>query len=291
MRAGLTNMAKGKTITYFMEDGDADGVVSVDLHGWEGNAVVIPRERVGTYKNPELQDTGVYLLLCNAFSGDKSVYIGEAINVQKRLMKHIQDYNAGKEKFYWDFAFAFTAGASLNKGLTQYIENRLTQIATEVGTYNVLTKKTVGGTKLKPSAKSDMETFIDNIRVIVRMQGFYVFLDPEVADPKAGKGSSSKEGKFFCKDAVMRVEDGMYIVEKGSKTTEKLSKVFVAKHGYYKLFLQLQEEKVIVNHEFTQDYAFSSPSAAAAMILGRASNGKTEWKSAEGKTLVECLSK
>ncbi len=31
-------------------------------------------------------------------------------------------------------------------------------------------------------------------------------------------------------------------------------------------------------YKFTQDYAFDSPSAAAAIVLDRNSNGRTEWK-------------
>ncbi len=37
--------------------------------------------------------------------------------------------------------------------------------------------------------------------------------------------------------------------------------------------------------EFLDDYIFTSPSAAASMILGRNSNGLTEWKQKDGKTL------
>ena len=36
-----------------------------------------------------------------------------------------------------------------------------------------------------------------------------------------------------------------------------------------------------------QDYPFSSPSTAAAVMLGAAANGRTEWKDATGKTLKE----
>jgi hypothetical protein len=38
---------------------------------------------------------------------------------------------------------------------------------------------------------------------------------------------------------------------------------------------------------FAQDYAFDSPSSAAGVLLGRSANGRTEWKTAEGKTLKE----
>ena len=38
---------------------------------------------------------------------------------------------------------------------------------------------------------------------------------------------------------------------------------------------------------FTQDYLFASPSTAAGVILGRASNGRTEWKTTDGTTLKQ----
>jgi len=38
-------------------------------------------------------------------------------------------------------------------------------------------------------------------------------------------------------------------------------------------------------HVFTQDYAFSSPSTAACVVLGRNANGRMEWKDAQGRAL------
>lgn len=45
----------------------------------------------------------------------------------------------------------------------------------------------------------------------------------------------------------------------------------------------LQEEKGMLR--FTQDYTFSSPSMASSVVLGRASNGRTDWKDPGGRTL------
>lgn len=271
-------MAQGRSVTLFLEDGNADGVITMDLHGWEGNSILIPRNKVSTYSNPEVKDTGVYLLLCNSYNGERSVYIGEAIDIQKRLIRHIRDYSAGKEEFFWETAVVFTAGASLNKGLAQYVENRLRQIAIEVDSYTVLTKKTVRGTKLKPSAKADMETFIDNVRIIVRLLGFYVFEKPEESEHT----KKERLQKFYCKNAVMHIEEGVFVVEKGSRVADNLSPYFIKKHNYYKKYCQLKSDNTIVNNEFTKDYPFSSSSAAAAIILGRSANGKTEWKDEEG---------
>jgi len=45
------------------------------------------------------------------------------------------------------------------------------------------------------------------------------------------------------------------------------------------------------HYRFTQDYAFSSPSTAAAVVLGRSANGRIEWKDGLGRTLKELQEK
>ena len=50
-------------------------------------------------------------------------------------------------------------------------------------------------------------------------------------------------------------------------------------------YLSAEEEEG--KYILTQDYTFSSPSAAAAIFLARNANGRTEWKDSSGKTLKE----
>lgn len=59
----------------------------------------------------------------------------------------------------------------------------------------------------------------------------------------------------------------------------------------YKKYCQLKEDNTIVNNTFTKDYPFSSASAAAAIILGRSANGKTEWEDEEGIPLKNYIEK
>ena len=40
-------------------------------------------------------------------------------------------------------------------------------------------------------------------------------------------------------------------------------------------------------YRLTQDYSFNSPSTAAGVLLGRASNGRAEWKDSNGRSLKE----
>jgi hypothetical protein len=41
------------------------------------------------------------------------------------------------------------------------------------------------------------------------------------------------------------------------------------------------------NLRLVHDYVFASPSAAAATLLGRTSNGRVEWKAGDGTTLKD----
>jgi hypothetical protein len=53
----------------------------------------------------------------------------------------------------------------------------------------------------------------------------------------------------------------------------------------------LIEEEVLVPHDgvyrLSQDYKLTSPSAAAAILLGRNANGRVEWKTSSGESLKE----
>ena len=75
-------------------------------------------------------------MFCKEEDDTDSVYIGESETVQDRLIQHIRDYNAEKEKFYWTTAVIFL-GRDLNKALIRYLEDRFVQIARECKRYKV----------------------------------------------------------------------------------------------------------------------------------------------------------
>jgi len=61
--------------------------------------------------------------------------------------------------------------------------------------------------------------------------------------------------------------------------------------GMFDLRRELIKNAVLVMqgdlYQFTQDYTFSAPSTAAAVVLGRSANGRVDWKGADGRTLKE----
>ena len=169
-------MAYGKSIELFLVNGTADSLTIAELSNWNGKAIKIPRIEVSSCYREDIAQVGVYFLFCKEDDGTDSVYIGEAENVKERLLQHLRDYQAEKEKYYWTTAVIFI-GRDLNKALIRYLENRFVDIARQCKRYLVLTKNTYRNTVMKESQIAVMEEFIDNVRILISVLGYKV-LEP-----------------------------------------------------------------------------------------------------------------
>lgn len=83
----------------------------------------------------------------------------------------------------------------------------------------------------------------------------------------------------------MIVSDG-FAVMKGSVIAS--STVTSMSDSLIKLRSSLIEKEIIDKDlKFIRDYIFTSPSLAAAVVMGRNANGRTEWKNEEHKTIKD----
>ena len=273
----------GKTMEIFWYDGTGDGIATAELSNWNGEAIKIPRRDMDVCAKEfeEVTGAGVYFLLCEKenTNGD-SVYIGETENVLKRLLQHIQDYNAGKEKFYWHTAIAFL-GKDLNKANIRFIENELVETAKGLGV-DVLTKNTFKETVLKKSQKDAALEFIDNMKTLLHALGYTMLKEKqqETSDTVLLhlNGKNAEATGYVSANGVT--------VIKGSRVSEEVLDS-LKKHlkCYADLRQQLENDGIIKDRLFQTNYEFRSPSAAACVILGRSSNGMTSWKNADGAPL------
>lgn len=276
-------MGFGKTIELFWVDGTADGIVTAELSNWNGKGIKIPRTEVSACQRDDVNEPGVYFLLCQEDDGTDSVYVGEAENIKDRLVQHLRDHQSGKEKYYWNTAVVFV-GRDLNKALIRYLENRLVEITIECARYKLLTKNTYKNTVLKESQVAGMEEFIDNIKVLTNAMGYKILESVPVA--------TDATEYLFCKSANASgkgfISAGGFTVVKGSKVSEHLAVSFESGNkSYFDLRKKLEANGVIIEREFVRNYEFRAPSAASSVILGRSSNGNTEWKTQSGKKLGE----
>jgi hypothetical protein len=279
-------MTRGKTISLYLVDGSPTGIVCAYLSNWTGQAIKIPRNLLENSKNrDEVKRIGVYLLFgFNEESPDeKIVYIGESDNIYDRIVQHTKN----EEKLFWTDAIAFTSKDDiLTKGHVKYLEYELIQYAMRNSKFTVTNKNGASKSSLPEMAVADMDTFLDNIKIVLPTLGYEVFVEPHKAN--------DKKNDTFIMNASGQTARGYlskngFVVLQGSKLSSDQRNSLT--NSYKILFQQLIEKQFIEdegnNYVFVKDYEFSSPSAAAALIAGYSINGRTSWKNKLGKTLKQ----
>ena len=277
----------GKTIKLFLMDSDPNGRIICELSNWTGKAYRIPRGKVKDCSDREdLKSTTVYLLFGKPeTSTDKAkVYIGEAENAYSRLVYHVS------EKEFWNEAVVFISkDENLNKAHIKYLESRLFEIANMASRYEVQNSNIPTKSSISESDKAEMEEFIEYIKILINTMGFKVF-EPLIKQELSNSNNDEKLYINATRGASAkgkRTSDG-FVVFRDSEIATDTVKSYREK-GLNKLRDELIENEIIVKVEdklvFKSDYLFSSPSAAAMVIMGRSANGLLEWKDSSGKAL------
>lgn len=142
--------------------------------------------------------------------------------------------------------------------------------------------------RLPEADRANMEQFLANLRIILPVIG----LDMLKAQPRAVTQTATPvdqrtkdEVQFEIRhksgvQATAVEEDGEFIVLEGS---EALTGTGYVQQSYGGLKEALIADGVLVvlgdgKLRFAKPWSFTSPSAAAAVVLDRNSNGRTEWK-------------
>lgn len=278
-------MSYGKSIELFLANGTADSLIIAELSNWNGKAIKIPRIEVQECKRDDIQEAGVYFLFCKEEDNSDSVYIGESENVKERLVQHIRDYSAEKEKYYWTTAVIFI-GRDLNKALIRYLEDRLVSEARNAKRYTVLTKNTYSKTVMKESQVAAMEEFIDNVKVLINALGYKV-LEPMVLNDPAVDADNEK---LFLSAGNAHAEGYVttegFVVLAGAQINEKTSEKSLGK-GTVALRNKIMDSDKVKEFVTTEDILFSSSSAAADFVTGYSVSGPATWKNENGVTLKE----
>ncbi len=275
----------GKKITLFLIDGIPNGRVTCELSNWTGKAYKIPRIHLSeSNSREELKKPGVYLLFGKNEENHDLVYIGEAENIFDRLKQHLV------QKDFWNETIAFISkDENLNKAHIKYLESRLYNIARKVSRYRIENSSTPTQSSISEADQAEMEEFIDNIKMLTNTLGHRVFEEIREVTSKiifsiqAARGANAKG---------VPTSSG-FVVLKGSEVAASIVQ------SYTLPFKQMREKLInqgILNQMngkliFERDYEFSSPSTAAAIVMGRNANGLTEWKLKDGTTLKEYESK
>lgn len=279
-------MAYGKSIELFLVNGTADSLIIAELSNWNGKAIKIPRIEVTSCNRDDITQAGVYFLFCKEDDGSDSVYIGEAENVKDRLVQHLRDYQAEKEKYYWSTAVVFI-GRDLNKALIRYLENRFVEIARATKRYVVLTKNTYRNTVMKESQIAVMEEFIDNVKILINALGYKV-LEPfaQLDSPTTTVDDEILYITSGSANASGKVTSEGFVVFAGAVINEKTA-VKSLSAGMKRQRQKLLDSSKVNNLVTTEDILFSSSTAAAGFVLGYSVSGPGTWKTKDGRTLKE----
>lgn len=156
--------------------------------------------------------------------------------------------------------------------------------------YKIVNKKEGNKISLPKMVKDEMDTYFDNMKILLPSMGFD-FFKPNSNSVKLT--SKTKDDKLVLEvgniKATSKLISNGLLVLKGSlikanetaalsPTYSKIRKDLIAK-GYI--------QKTKNGLELMQDYEFPSPSQAGAVILGYSVNGRVFWKDSKGKTLKE----
>lgn len=277
----------GKTIKLFLIDGEPNGRMSCELSNWTGKAFKIPRRQVKQCSDrTELQSTGVYLLLGKSESNESytQLYIGEAEIIYKRLNEHLST------KDFWNEVICFVSkDENLNKAHIKYIENRLYEIASKVDRSEIINGNVPNKPNISESDQAEMEQFIDNIKLMVNTLGYRIF-DELITQNE--NGSNNQDVKVYIiaargANASGQMTNEGFVVTKNSEIADSTTNSFPK--SMKKLRENLIKEGIVDIkddvYKLTKDYLFSSPSAAASIVMGRSANGLNEWKSEDGRVL------
>ena len=81
------------------------------------------------------------------------------------------------------------------------------------------------------------------------------------------------------------IDKDCFLVLKGSRIAPDVTSGLP--QNYVEQRKTLLEIGIVQSNVFTEDYVFTSASAAASIILGRSSNGRREWAKLDGRTLAQ----
>jgi len=270
-------------------------MLTAEVFNRTGHVLFIPRTQISeALKRKESRYTGVYLLLGER-DGEPLAYIGEGEDISERIRSH--DGN----KDWWNLAVLITAAANnLNKAHVKYLEARLVEEARSVGKVTLENGTTPARPGLSEAAVSNMEGFLAYVLMILPALQIDLFV--KKTRPSSTKGEhpeAKREEPLFELQtpkhgirAQARLESGEFVVERGSIASLNWKGQGSENSTYAQLFAELVKMGVLTAEDgrrvFKENYAFKSPSAAAAVVNGRPANGTIEWKvKGQNKTYKE----
>ena len=282
----------------FLMDGEVTGKIKCTLSNWTGVIYKIPRIQLGDLKSrDEMKQSGIYFLFGRDEDKQKDVtYIGQATTrkngegVLLRIQEHTRDTHAD---YFNDVIILTTQNNSFGPTEISYLENKFTQLAKEAGRYIVKNGNDPNPGNVTEEKESELDEIVENTLMIIGTLGYRVFvpMTKKVSQDLTDNHSTylylkrkTKKSNKIIEATCERTTEGFVVLE-GSQVEIKDSPYLPA--SLKEMRQNLIASRVIQDGVLKEKQLFSSPSYAAAFLLGMQTNGRTDWKNQDGRTLKE----
>ena len=291
---------RGKSINLFLMDNEPSGRIKCTLANWTGVAYKIPRTELEKCKErDDLKQSGVYFLFGTDENTEASVvYVGQAGNRKngEGILHRLQEHKRKSDMDYWTEAVVFTtSNNSFGPTEISWLENCFCALAINAKRYIVKNSNDPSSGNVTEEKESELEEFVEYAKIVMGVLGHRIF-EPLAAIPSAPK--SQTEPSLESDDTLLYLKrkskkSGMVIEATCLRTPEG----FVVKQGSHMEMIdsdaippgikkRRQTAKVDNDGILQEDVLFTSPSYAAAFVIGGHANGLTAWTKADGKTTL-----
>lgn len=272
----------------YLADGTYNGTVTMSSDSSKISAIRVAKEKIRDYDN-ELGGPGVYLLLV----GSDAVYVGQT--GLDTIQKRIQNTHSGEIDSLWhtvlgfkftDFTISSNELLFIENAMCEYVYEHFNRCLTTSPQKKNCTKAFrkrhyhLSGVQIHTC-----ENYIEDIKDYISMFSAGIF--PSLPKRKESTGVKKEVLQISGKKvkATAYILGNQFVVCKGSEfSITKTSSCPAHVHKHRK---ELMAEGKVQAGRFTQDVPFSSPSAAAACIIGGSANGRKMWLYPDGKSIKE----
>ncbi len=273
----MAAVSRGRSLELFFIDGRPDGMLTAEVFNWTGHLLMTPRTQISeALRRKEASYTGIYLLFGEK-DGEPRAYIGEAEDVGDRIRIHEAKMD------WWDSAILITSIANtLNKAHVRYLEARLIQEAQAAHKINLENQTAPLPPRLTEAVKANMETFLENILMILPALRIDSLLKDTRAQPPSGRVTFELHSPKRGLHATATLVDEAFVVHEGSLARKSWEGSGSENSSYGRLHAELVRTGILQDQSdhrvFSQNYAFRSPSAAASVVKGQPAAGTIDWK-------------
>ncbi|MBM6828010.1 GIY-YIG nuclease family protein [Anaerotignum lactatifermentans] len=276
-------MAFSKTIQMYIFEGNPNGRIMCELSNWNGRIYKISRNELGAFsERSDAENTGVYFLLGKNENNVDTLYVGEAEKMLTRLKQHLKD------TLYWsDCIVVVSKDNILNKAHAKFLENKFFGLAKAAGRSEVINNTVPTCSSISEYDEAMLLEFISNTKLLVNTLGYKIFDTIEDSSIK----KKDDQILFYIQSARganakgVLVADGFAVLKGSAIATSTVPSMT---DSLTRFRSELIEKGIIDStFHFVNDYIFTSPSLAAAVVMGRNANGRIEWKTSEHKTIKD----